>query len=120
MPGILLGPDLCSYIFHDLCSGIFHDLCSLHGADLLLRLHGPHLFWGSLHYLCLGILYGPDLCLCLCIFLGRRSLELIQRGFGCWLTDVGMTLISSFKTGSNFVACRRLACIRRQGLSVGG
>jgi hypothetical protein len=66
-----------------LCLGIFHDLCSLHGPDLLLLLHGPDLFWGSLHKLCLGILYGlygPDLCLC--IFLGRPSLELIQQGFG--------------------------------------
>jgi len=102
-------------------SGHFHDLCSLHGPDLLLLLHRPDLFWCSLHDLCLGILYGlygPDLCLC--IFLDLRSLELIQRGFGCWLTDVGMTLIGSFKTGSNFVVCRGLACSRRQRLSVGG
>jgi hypothetical protein len=84
--GILLGPDLCSISRPlQLCSGIFHDLCSgiLHGPDLSLLLHGPDLFWGSLRDLCLGILhglYGPDLCLC--IFLGRPSLELIQQGFG--------------------------------------
>jgi len=71
--GILIWPDLCSRIFHNLCSGIFHDLCSLHGLDLLL--HRPDLFWGSLHDLCLGILYGRDLCPC--IFLGRQGLELI-------------------------------------------
>ena len=49
----------------------------------MLLLNGPDLFWGSLHKLCLGILYGlygPDQCLC--IFLGRPSLELIQQGFG--------------------------------------
>ena len=37
--GILLGPDLCS--------GIFHDLCFLHGPDLLL--HGADRLWGRLH-----------------------------------------------------------------------
>ena len=77
----MLGPNLSSGIFDTLCSGIFHDLCSLHGPDLLS--HRPDLFWGILHDLRLGILYrlyGPDLWPC--IFLGRRSLELIQRGFG--------------------------------------
>ena len=83
--GILLGPDLCSGIFDTLCSGIFHDLCSgiLRGPDLSLLLHGSDLFCGSLRDPCLGILhglYGPDLCLC--IFLGRPSLELIQQRFG--------------------------------------
>jgi hypothetical protein len=48
---------------------------------LSLLLHGPDLFWGILHDLRLGILYGlcglygPDLWPC--IFLGRPSLELI-------------------------------------------
>jgi hypothetical protein len=73
--GVLLGPDLCSHAPH-LCPDILHDLCS--GI-----LHEPDLFWGILHDLCLGILhglYGWDLCLC--IFLGRPSLELIQQGFG--------------------------------------
>jgi hypothetical protein len=80
--GILLGRDLYSCIFHNFCSGIFHDLCSLHGPDLLLLLHGPDLFWGSLHDLW-GILYGLyALGLWPCIFLGRPGLELIQQGFG--------------------------------------
>ena len=79
--GILLGPDLYSCIFHNFCSDIFHDLCSLQGHDLLLLLHGPDLFWGSLHDLFLGILYGlygPDLYPCIL----RPSLRLIQQGFG--------------------------------------
>ena len=79
--GILLGPDLYSCIFHNFCSDIFHDLCSLHGPDLLLLLHGSDVFWGSLHDLCLGILYGlygPDLYPCIL----RPSLRLIQQGFG--------------------------------------
>ena len=51
--------------------------------------------------MCLGILYwlcGSDLCLC--IFLGRPSLELIQEGFGRWLTDVGLTLIGSLRVAA--------------------
>jgi hypothetical protein len=82
--GILHGLDLCSISRAvQLCSDIFHDLCSgiLRGYDLSLRSHGADLFWGSLSDLCLGILrglYGPDLCLC--IFLGRPSLELFYQG----------------------------------------
>jgi len=49
----MLAPNLSSGIFDTLCSGIFHDLCSLHGPNLSLLLHRRHLFWGSLHDLCL-------------------------------------------------------------------
>ena len=71
------------------------DLCS----DIML---GPRLF--------AGIFHAPDLCPC--IFLGRPSLELLQQGFGWRLTDFGLALIRSFKSGSNFVARRRFACCR--------
>ena len=64
----------------------------------------------------LFVLFGLDLC----IFLGRPSLELLQQGFGRWLTDFGLALISSFKSGSNFVARRRFACCRQQSRGVGG
>ena len=120
--GILLGPDLCLGTLHgpvlgsciflatDVCSGIF--LCT-RMPDVSVLLHGLDLCSGTLHDLCLGILYGLyGLDLCPCIFPGRPSLELREQGFG------GLTLIGSFKSGSNFVARRHLACSRR--LSVRG
>src|SRR5258707_5364557 len=92
---ILLRPDLCSGIMlpPDLCSGISlgPDLCPriVYRPDVSVLFHGPDLCSGILHDLCLvildlglGILYGlhgPDLCLC--IFLCRPSLELLEQGF---------------------------------------
>jgi hypothetical protein len=109
----------------DLCSGIplGPDLSPriLHGPDLSVLLHGPDLCCGILHNLYWGILYGlygPNLCPC--IFLGRPSLELLQQGFSWWLTNFGLTLIGRFKSRSNFVARRRVACSRWQILSAGG
>jgi hypothetical protein len=63
-------------------------------------------------------LHGPDLCWG--ILLGRPSLELLERGFGWWLTDFGLALMGSFKSGNNFVARRRVSCGRLQSLSAGG
>jgi hypothetical protein len=98
-PRILLLPDFCSGIFQrpDVYPCTMHapDLCS----DIML---GPRLF--------AGIFHAPDLCPC--IFLGRPSLELLQQGFGRWLTDFGLALSSSFESGSNFVARRRFVCCR--------
>jgi hypothetical protein len=123
-PRILLAPHLCSGIMlgPDLCPRIVYRL------DVPVLLHGPDLCSGILHDVCLvildlglGILYGlhgPDLCLC--IFLCRPSLELLEQGFRWWLPDFGLTLISSFKSGSSVVARRRILCCRRQSLSVGG
>jgi hypothetical protein len=123
-PRILLAPHLCSGIMlgPDLCPRIVYRL------DVPVLLHGPDLCSGILHDVCLvildlglGILYGlhgPDLCLC--IFLCRPSLELLEQGFRRWLTDFGLTLVSSFKSGSSVVARRRILCCRRQSLSVGG
>src|ERR1700688_2023124 len=75
--GILLGPDLCLGIF--LCTRM---------PDVSVLLHGLDLCSGTLHDLCLGILYGLyGLDLCPCIFPGRPSLELREQGFG------GLTLI---------------------------
>src|ERR1700681_3324334 len=106
--GILYGPFLgsCILLATDVCSSIFRgaDLCT-RMPDVSVLLQGPDLCSGTLHDLCLGILYGlygPDLCPC--IFLGRPSLELREQGFG------GLTLIGSFKSGSNFVARRHLPC----------
>ncbi len=91
----------------------------LHGPDRLGIFH--NLRWDILHDLCLGILYGLyGPALCPCIFLGRPGLELIKQGFGWWLTDFGLTVIGSFKSGSDFVARRRLTCSRRQSLSADG
>ena len=103
---ISMGPDLCSRILHgpypsvlfhrlDLCRGILHNL-----------------YWGNLRGL-----YGLDLCPC--IFLGRPGFELLQQGFGCWLTDLGLILIGRHRSRSNFVARRRFRCSRRQVLSAG-
>src|SRR5467141_2309072 len=136
-PCILLAPHLGSGILDgpDFCSGVMlgPDLCPriVYRPDVSVLLHGPDLFSGILHDLCLvildlglGILYGlfvlfgPDLCLC--IFLYCPCLELLQQGFRCWLTDFGLALNGSFKSGSNFFARRGLACTRRQSLSVGG
>jgi hypothetical protein len=92
-----LGPDLCPRI--------------LHGPDVSVLLHGPDLWSGILHNLCWGILYGlygPDLCPC--IFLGRPSLELLEQGFRWWLTVFHLTLTGGFRSGSNFVARRRVRC----------
>ena len=123
--GILLGPDLCLGILHgpvlgscillatDVCSGIFRELCSgifffTRMPDVSVLLHGPDLCSGTLHDLCLGILYGLyGLDLCPYIFPGRPSLELREQGFG------RLTLIGSFKSGSNFVTRRHLPCSRR-------
>src|SRR6267378_1437337 len=119
--GILDGPDFCSGVMlgPDLCPRIVYRL------DVPVLLHGPDLCSGILHDVCLvildlglGILYG--LHMCLCIFLCRPSLELLEQGFRRWLTDFGLTLVSSFKSGSSVVARRRILCCRRQSLSVGG
>jgi hypothetical protein len=88
--GILHGPDLCLGILHTLCSGILYGLYGL---------------------------YGPDLCPRL--LLGRPSLELLQQGFGRWLTDFGRALIRRLESGRNFVARRRVPCGRRQSLGAG-
>src|SRR5258706_13881531 len=112
--GILDGPDFCprivcrldvSVLLHgpDLCSGILHDLCLVLDLGILSGLYG------------LFVLFGPDLC----IFLCRPSLELLQQGFRWWLTDFGLALRCSFKSGGNFFALRGFACSRRQSLSVG-
>jgi hypothetical protein len=107
------------------------DLCPriLYGPDVSVVLYGPdscrgiflhHLCRGILHNVGLGILYGlyghdqyPR------IFAGRPSLELIQQGFGWWLTDFGLLLIGRFRSGCNFVARRRALCSRRQNLRAG-
>jgi hypothetical protein len=47
-------------------------------------------------------------------------LELLEQGFSWWLTGFGLTLIGRLKSGSNFVARRRVRCSRRQSLSAGG
>ena len=130
--GILLGPALCSCILRapHLCSGISHV------PELSLLLHMPDLCPGILCDLRLGILYRlyaldlrPRIFLLYrlyaldlwpCIFLGRPGLELIQQDFGGWLTDFSLTLIGSFGSDSNFAACRRLTCCRRQSLGIGG
>ena len=128
--GILLGPGLCSCILRapHLCSGISHSGI-LHVPDPSLLLHVPDLCprilcdlgLGILSGLCLGILYRLyALDLRPCIFLGRPGLELIQQDFGGWLTDFSLTLIGSFGSDSNFAACRRLTCCRRQSLGIGG
>jgi hypothetical protein len=112
------------------------DLCPriLRAPEMSVLLHGPDLCWGILHNLCWGILYGlcgPVLCprmlcglygldRCPCIFLARPSLELLQQGLSWRLTDFGLTLIGRFRSGSNFVARRRVPCSRRQILSAGG
>src|ERR1700682_1124074 len=104
-PGILHGPVLgsCILLATDVCSGIF---LFTRMPDVSVLLHGPDLCSGTLHDLCLGNgLYGPDLCPC--IFPSHPSLELREQGFG------GLTLIGSFKSGSNFGARRHLACSRR-------
>src|SRR5258708_4474315 len=83
--------------------GILHDLCLVLDLGILSGLYG------------LFVLFGPDLC----IFLCRPSLELLQQGFRWWLTDFGLALRCSFKSGGNFFALRGFACSRRQSLSVG-
>jgi hypothetical protein len=120
------------------------DLCSriLHVPEVPVPLHGPDLFriilrnlylgilcLGVLHSRCLGILHGlhgPDVRrrilyrrhdLCPRIFLGRPSLELLQRSLGWWLPDFALAPIASFKSGSNLVARRRVRCSRQQSLS---
>src|SRR6267378_2251815 len=75
--GILHGLDLC------LC--ILYDLCLVLDLGILSGLYG------------LFVLFGPDLC----IFLCRPSLELLQQGFRWWLTDFGLALRCSFKSGGN-------------------
>jgi hypothetical protein len=102
--GIMLGPHMCAGIFYgpDLRTGIY-DPCLVIldlGLGILYRLHGPDL--------------------CLCIFLRRPSLELLEHGLGWWLRIFGLTPIGSIKGGSNFGARRCLPCSRRQSLSVGG
>jgi hypothetical protein len=99
--------------------GLMEPTIALHGPRCLGILHGP--------VLCLGILLGPDLSVLLhgpdlrpCIFLGRPSLVLLEQGFGWWLRIFGLTLRCSFKSGSNFVAGRRLRCSRRQSLNADG
>jgi hypothetical protein len=59
--------------------------------------------------------HGRDLCSG--ILIGRPSLELLEQGFGC---DFGLVLSGSFKSGSNFVARRRVPCSRGQSLSAAG
>src|ERR1700692_110668 len=114
---ILHGPVLCPRIllFPDFCSGIFQrpDVypCMMHAPDLC-----SDIMLGS--HMLAGIFRGSDLCPC--IFLGRPSLELLQQGFGWRLTDFGLALIRSFKSGSNFVARRRFACCRQQSPDVCG
>jgi hypothetical protein len=39
--------------------------------------------------------------LCSGILLGRPNLELLEQGFGWRLTDFGLVLSGSFKSGSN-------------------
>jgi hypothetical protein len=103
------------------CLGILHGLvlCArgLIGSDRS-RLRQ----WeGFLHNLWSGILYWlgrPGLCLR--IFIGRPSLELIQHGFGWRLIDFGLTLKGSFKSGKQLIAAGRFPCSRRQGLRAGG
>jgi hypothetical protein len=112
-PRILHGPDL-SVLLHrpDICPGI------MQGPDVPVRLRGRSLYSGNLHDLCSGILYGlygPHLCPC--SFLGYPSLELLEQGLVGWLTVFGLTLIGSFKSGSNFVARGRFPCSRRQSVS---
>ena len=86
-------------------------VAATHGPDVSVLFHGPD-FWSSiLHNLCWGSLYGlygPDLCPC--IFLGRPSLELLEQGFRWWLTVFHLTLTGRFRSGSNFVARRRIRC----------
>jgi len=57
--------------------------------------------------------------LCSGILLGCPSLELLEQGFGWWLI-FSLALMGSFKSGSNFVARRRVPCSRGQSLSAGG
>jgi len=115
--GVCYGRDLCLCILlpPDLWSGILHgpDLCPriLFGPDPSVLLHGP--------VRGLGILYGLP-ALCPCIFLGYPSLELLEQGFRWRLTVFRLTLIGGFRSSSNFVAGRRAACRRRQGLSLSG
>ena len=116
-PCILLAPHLCSGIFQgpNLCSGIMLGPRMCAGI-----FHGPDLRSG-IYDLCLVILYGlhgPDLCMC--IFVCRPSLELLEQGFGWWLRISGLTLIGRVKGGSNFGARRCLPCSRRQSLNTGG
>ena len=131
---ILLLPDPCPMISLglDLCP------CILHGPGSSVLFHGPSLRWllrhpygGSLRGLC-----GSGLCPCL--FLGRPSLELLEKFFGeglgladfgltrsgltrsgLALTDLGSALLGRFDSRSNFVARRRVRCGRRQILSAG-
>jgi hypothetical protein len=146
-PCILLPPDPRSGALPNLCSGTLPHLCSRisHVLEVSVPSHGSDLFrvilrnlclgipcLGILHSRCLGILYGlhgPDLYrrilyrlhdLCPRIFLGRPSLELLQRSLSRWQADFGLTLVASFKSGSNFVARRRVRCSRQQSLSAGG
>jgi len=130
----IFGPDLypCISPAPHLCSGILDgpDSCPriVYRLDVSVLLHGPDLRSGILHDLCLVILdlglgvldglhglFGSDLC----IFLRRPSLELPEQGFRWWLTDFGLALRCSFKSGTNFFARRDFACCRRQSLSVG-
>jgi hypothetical protein len=121
---ISLRPDLCA--------------CILHGPDLSVLFHGPNPRWSILHPGSLHGLCEPGLSPCL--FLGRPRLELLEQGFGKWLSDLGLALadlssaladlglaltdlgpalIGGFNRRSNFVARRRIRCGRRQILSAG-
>ena len=130
---ILCGPDRCILLSPDLCAGMSlgSDLSPriLYGPEVSVLLYGlgscrgillHNLCGGILHNVGLGILYGlygHDQCPR--IFVGRPSLELIQQGFGWWLTDFGLLLIGKFRSGCNFVARRRALCSRRQNLRAG-
>ena len=94
----------------DIRSGIY-DRC-LVMLDLVIL----ELGLGSLYEL--HRLHGPDLCLC--IFLCRPGLELLERGFGWWLRIFGLALRGRVKRGSHFADRRRLTCSRRQSLSARG
>jgi hypothetical protein len=110
--GTLHGPDLCPRILYVRApSVLLHQVDRCFGIFRIRRR-------SILHNLCWGVLYrlrGPDLC-----SLSRPGLELLEQGFRCWLTDFCLTLIGGFRSSSNFVAGRRAACRRRQGLSLSG
>lgn len=130
---ILLLPDPCSMISlgTDLCP------CILHGPGPSVLFRGPDLRWGLLRHPCRSSLHGLcGLDPCPCLFRRRPSLELLEQGFSKRLTDLGLALlgrfnsrsalfnsrnalIGGFDSRSNFVACRRVRCRRRQILSAG-
>jgi hypothetical protein len=115
-PCILLLPELCSMMSlgPDLCS------CILHGPDPSVLLHRPDLRWGILHHPYRSNLRGLyGLGLCPCIVFVRPGLELLEQGFSERPADLGLALIGRFRSRSNFLARRRVACRRRQILGGG-